>query len=294
MSCAKAVWPLIRRVTAIRTKDAQCSCRTLGVAELMPDMRRCSGCVPHWTRRAATRRPTLIARPDVRRAMPRSSSRDRRRWCQLAPASLRSSRSRRTRRRYRQTAYGSRRNHDRPLSILALPHCSVCALVHTASCSRVARRGRRPRRSCRAEGLTMGVSLEGAAIVSHPCCVGGITHQHRMVAQHIAAGHALPRPIAPSAAVIAHHRGEKRGGAIRFMAVWTARARTRQGRFIRGDHGDWTRVLARQSSLVASRETFDAYCVAAAEASVSKLRTASASESNVSNTVTRRVMTRRS
>ena len=124
------------------------------------------------------------------------------------------------------------RNQDRPISILALPHCSVCALVHTAS-------------------------LEGAAIVGHPFCVGRITHRHRTVAQHIAAANALPRSIAPSAAVRAHHRGEKRERAVRFMAVWTAGALTRQGRFIRDDHRDWTPVLARQSSLAASRETLD-------------------------------------
>jgi hypothetical protein len=106
----------------------------------------------------------------------------------------------------------SRRNHDRPVAILALPHCSVCALVHTAS-------------------------LEGAAIVGHPCRVRRVTYPHRTVAQRIAAAHALPQPNAPRAAVIAHHRREKRRRAVRFMTVWTAGARTRQGRFIRDDHG---------------------------------------------------------
>lgn len=100
----------------------------------------------------------------------------------------------------------------------------------TASCCRVARRDRRPQRSCRAEGWTMRVSLERATIVGHPCCLRRISHQHRTAAQHIAAGHELPRPIASRAAVIAHHRGEKRGRAVPFMAVWTASARTRQGR----------------------------------------------------------------
>ena len=122
---------------------------------------------------AATRRPTRIARPDVRRAMPGYPA-------EIGAINPRTS-----------------------------PVLGLCACAQSVRLSRP--ETRRPTTEDPSRGkLDLRISFEGAAIVAHPCCVGRLARPHRTVAQHIAAADALPGPIAPSAAVIAHHRGEKR------------------------------------------------------------------------------------